>query len=110
MLTYAALAAAIVCEVLGTTALARTEQFTRLGPTLFMAAAYLLSFYLLSVTLRSLPVGVVYATWSGLGIVLISTVGWVVLGQRLDLPAILGIGLILAGVITIFVFSSTAGH
>jgi small multidrug resistance pump len=75
-----------------------------------MAAAYLLSFYLLSVALRSLPVGVVYATWSGLGIVLISVVGWVALGQKLDLPAILGIGLILAGVITIFVFSSTAGH
>lgn len=110
MLPYLALATAIVCEVIGTSALKRTEEFTRLGPTLLTVVSYIAAFYLLTVTLRALPVGIVYAVWSGLGIVLISVVGWVVYAERLDLPALIGLGLILSGVITIFAFSGTAGH
>lgn len=110
MLPYLALATAIVCEVIGTSALKRTEEFTRLGPTLVTVVSYIAAFYLLTVTLRALPVGIVYAVWSGLGIVLISVVGWVVYAERLDLPALIGLGLILSGVITIFAFSGTAGH
>ncbi|NVO21964.1 QacE family quaternary ammonium compound efflux SMR transporter [Donghicola sp. C2-DW-16] len=110
MLPYLALATAIVCEVIGTSALKRTEEFTRLGPTLVTVVSYIIAFYLLTVTLRALPVGIVYAVWSGLGIVLISVVGWVVYAERLDLPALIGLGLILSGVVTIFAFSGTAGH
>lgn len=110
MLPYLALATAIICEVIGTSALKRTEEFTRLWPSLLTVVSYLAAFYLLTIALRALPVGIVYAVWSGLGVVLISVVGWVVFHDRLDLPAMLGIGLILAGVITIFAFSSTAGH
>ncbi|MCT4578950.1 MULTISPECIES: DMT family transporter [Donghicola] len=110
MLPYLALATAIVCEVIGTSALKRTEEFTKLGPTLLTAVSYLMAFYLLTIALRVLPVGIVYAVWSGLGVVLISLVGWVVFHDRLDLPALLGIGMILAGVMTIFIFSNSAGH
>lgn len=110
MLPYIALAFAVVCEVIGTSALKKSEEFTRLGPTVLMALSYLAAFYLLTIALRVLPVGVVYAVWSGLGIVLISILGWVVFSQRLDLPALLGMGMIMAGVVTIFAFSGTAGH
>jgi small multidrug resistance pump len=75
-----------------------------------MAVGYLGAFYCLSLALRAIPVGIAYAIWSGLGIVLISAVGWMVFGQKLDLPAMLGIGLILAGVLVINLFSGTAGH
>jgi small multidrug resistance pump len=107
---YLPLLAAILLEVLATSALQASQQFTRPWPTALMAIGYLAAFYCLSLALRGIPVGIAYAIWSGLGIVLISAVGWVVFGQRLDLPAILGIGLILAGVLVVQLFSATAGH
>jgi small multidrug resistance pump len=107
---YAALFTAIVLEVIGTTLLQRSAQFTRLWPTLGMAACYLGAFWFLSLTLRTVPVGLAYAIWSGLGIVLISLIGWRVFGQALDPPAMIGIGLIIAGVVVINLFSKSMPH
>ncbi|KQO82116.1 MULTISPECIES: DMT family transporter [Rhizobium/Agrobacterium group] len=109
-LTYAALVAAIVCEVIGTSFLQQSQQFTRWVPTLLMAVFYGAAFYLLSITLRTIPVGVAYAIWSGLGIVLISAVGYVFFRQTLDLAAMIGLGLIIAGVVVVNLFSKTVGH
>ena len=108
--TYALLLAAIVAEVIATTALARSESFTRLIPSLITITGYALAFWLLSFPIRVLPTGVVYAIWSGLGIVFIAGVAWIWFGQRLDLPAIIGLGLILSGVIVVNVFSKTVLH
>jgi len=108
--TYALLAAAILAEVLATTALARTESFTRLWPSLATIAGYALAFYFLSFPLRVMPTGVVYAIWSGLGIVLIAAVAWAWFGQRLDPPALIGMGLIIAGVLVLNLFSDTLPH
>ena len=108
--TYLPLLAAIVLEVIATSALQASQQFTRPWPTLLMALGYLGAFFFLSLALRGIPVGIAYAIWSGLGIVLISAVGWVVFGQKLDLPAVIGLGLILAGVLVVNIFSSTARH
>lgn len=108
--TYLILFVAIVLEVVGTSALQASQQFTRPLPTLVMAASYLAAFYCLSLVLRVIPVGIAYALWSGLGIVLISIIGLVVFKQKLDLPAVLGLGMIVAGAITINVFSKTVGH
>ena len=108
--TYAALIAAIVCEVIGTSFLQQSQQFTRLVPTVLMAVFYGAAFFLLSITLKTLPVGVAYAIWSGLGIVLISAVGYVFFRQTLDLAAMIGLGLIIAGVVVVNVFSKTVGH
>lgn len=110
VMTYAALVTAIVFEVIGTTFLQRSEQFTRLVPTLLMALCYLVAFYFLSQALRFLPVGIAYAIWSGLGIVLISAVGYVRFGQVLDLPALFGIGCIITGVVVINLFSGAVSH
>ena len=101
---------AIAAEVIGTTALKATHGFTRLAPSVVVVAAYALAFYLLSLVMRTLPTGVVYAVWSGLGIVLIAAVGWVMFGQKLDVPALIGMGLIVAGVAVIQLFSKTAAH
>jgi len=109
-LTYAALVAAIVCEVIGTSFLQQSQPFTRWVPTLLMAVFYGAAFYLLSITLRTIPVGVAYAIWSGLGIVLISAVGYVFFRQTLDLAAMIGLGLIIAGVVVVNLFSKTVGH
>lgn len=108
--TYLLLGAAIAAEVVATTALARTASFTRLGPSLLTIAFYALSFWLLSFPIRVLPAGIVYAIWSGTGIVLITIVAWGVYGQRLDLPALLGLALIIAGVLVIHLFSRSVSH
>lgn len=108
--TYGALLAAIGFEVVGTTFLQRSGQFSKPAPTLMMGLSYLASFYFLSLSLRVLPVGIAYAIWSGLGIVLISTIGLVMFNQKLDLPAILGLALIISGVITINLFSKVVSH
>nr|WP_237180568.1 multidrug efflux SMR transporter [Roseomonas haemaphysalidis] len=108
--TYLPLFVAIALEVMATSALQASQQFTRPWPTALMALGYLGAFYCLSLALRGIPVGVAYAIWSGLGIVLISAVGWVAFGQKLDLPAMIGIGMILAGVLVVNLFSATAGH
>lgn len=104
------LALAILAEVIATSFLKASAGFSRLWPSLAVVAGYGLAFFLLSLTLRSIPVGIAYAVWSGVGIVLISLVGWLALGQKLDPPALLGIGLILAGVLVLNLFSKTAAH
>ncbi|MBT9511805.1 MAG: QacE family quaternary ammonium compound efflux SMR transporter [Acidovorax sp.] len=108
--SYMLLGLAILAEVLGTSALKASNGFTRLAPSLVTAVAYMVSFYLLSLTLRTLPIGIAYAIWSGVGIVLISAVGWLLYGQRLDLPAMLGLGLIVAGVLVVNLFSQSVRH
>ena len=107
---YLYLAIAIAAEVVATSALKASEGFTRLGPSLVVAAGYGVAFYFLSLVLRTVPVGVAYAIWSGVGIVLIAIIGWAVLKQPLDAPALVGIGLIVAGVAVIQLFSRTGAH
>lgn len=107
MHAYRYLLLAIVCEVVATSSLNASKGFTRLWPTLGSLAGYAVAFYCLSLTLETIPTGIAYAIWSGIGIVLISMVGWIVFKQRLDLPALIGIGLIAAGVIVINVFSKS---
>jgi len=101
---------AIVAEVIATSALKAADGFTRLAPSLVVAAGYVIAFYFLSLTLRTIPVGVAYAIWAGVGMVLIALIGWMLLGQRLDAPALAGIGLIIAGVVVINVFSDSVTH
>ena len=110
MIAYAWLAVAIVAEVIATTALRAADGFTQLWPSLISIVGYVVAFYFLSLTLRSMPVGIAYAIWSGVGIVLISLAGWLIYKQLLDLPALIGMGLIMAGVIVINLFSKTAVH
>ncbi len=107
---YLYLGAAIVFEVIGTSALKASDTFTKLLPSVLTLAAYGLSFLLLALTLRTIPVGIAYAMWAGLGIILISLVGWLWFKQPLDLPAFLGLGLIIAGVIVVNAFSKTLPH
>lgn len=104
------LSMAIVSEVIATSCLKATEGFTRLWPSLVVIVGYLLAFYFLSLTLKTIPVGVAYAIWSGVGVVLIALSGWIFLGQSLDTPAVIGLSLIVAGVWVINVFSRTVAH
>lgn len=110
MKNYLFLAAAIICETIGTSFLKRTEQFTKPWPTLIFILAMALSFYLLSFALRGIPVGIAYAIWSAVGIVLISFVGFLVYNEKLDVPAMIGIGCIILGVVIINVFSKSNVH
>ena len=107
---YWYLAIAIVAEVLATSALKESQGFSKLLPTLLVMAGYGASFYFLSLVLQTIPIGDAYALWAGLGIVLITIVGAVVFGQKMDLAAILGIALIISGVVVLRVFSSYASH
>ena len=104
------LAVAIVSETIATSALKASEGFSKVLPSTVVVVGYGIAFYFLSLTLRTIPVGVAYAVWSGAGIVLIALAGWLVYGQKLDLPALVGMGLIVAGVIVMNVFSKTSGH
>jgi len=101
---------AIISEVIGTSALKASEGFSRLWPSMIVIMGYAASFYFLSLTLKTIPIGVAYAFWSGAGIVLITLIAWVLYGQSLDFPAILGISLIVAGVIVLNVFSKAIYH
>jgi len=107
---YLFLLIAVVAETIATSALQASHQFTRLLPSIIVVVGYGIAFYFMAVTLRYMPVGIVYAIWSGLGIVSIAIIGYVVFGQRLDLPAVLGLGLIIVGILIIHLFSKTAGH
>lgn len=107
---YIYLGIAIVAEVIATSFLKQSDGFRNLGPSLIMAAGYIVAFYFLSLALRDIPTGVAYAIWSGVGIVLIATVAWVFQGQRLDAPAIVGMTLIVAGVAIMNIWSKTAAH
>jgi multidrug transporter EmrE-like cation transporter len=106
---YAWLAIAILAEVIATSALKAAEGFTRPAPSLITAAGYCVAFYALSHTLKTLPVGIAYAIWSGVGIVLVTGIAWVMYRQRLDAAALVGIALILAGVLVINLFSKSGG-
>ncbi len=101
---------AIVAEVVATSALKASEGFTRWGPTALVVVGYALAFWLLSLTLRAIPVGIAYATWSGLGVVLIALAGWWLYGQRLDSWALLGMALVVAGVLVMNLLSQTSAH
>lgn len=107
---YLFLAIAIVAEVIATSALKSSQSFTRLVPSILVVAGYSCAFYFLSLTLRSIPVGIAYAIWSGLGIVLVTAIAWVLHGQRLDLPAIIGLLLIIAGVLVVTLLSKSEAH
>ena len=104
------LTVAVISEVVGTSALKASEGFTKLLPSMLVIASFASAFYFLSLTLKVIPVGVTYAVWSGLGIVFISLIGRFYFKQVLDTPALIGIGLILAGVLVMQVFSKSVGH
>lgn len=110
MNSYFFLFISIVCEVIATTALKLSDSFTRLWPATVTVLFYLLAFWSLTIPMRTIPTGIIYAIWSGAGIVLISLVGWVVYGQKLDMAALAGMGLIIAGVVVINLFSNSSGH
>ena len=109
-LHYVYLIVAVAAETIGTTALRASNQFTRVGPTLVVILAYGFAFYFLGIALKYIPVGIAYALWSGLGIVLIAPIGFAAFGQRLALPAILGLAMIIGGIVVIQLFSKTATH
>ena len=109
-MNYLFLGIAILFEVVATTALKQTDGFTRLLPSLLAVTGYALAFYFLSLPMRSLPVGIIYALWSGIGMVFIAGIGWVLFHQSVDLAAIIGIALIISGVIVLNLFSKTLVH
>lgn len=104
------LAIAIVSEVIGTSALKASEGFSRLWPSVIVIVSYISAFYFLSLTLKTIPVGIAYAIWSGVGLALIVLIAWALYGQSLDFPAIVGILLIMAGAIVLNLFSKTTSH
>jgi len=107
---YLFLTAAIIAEVIATSALKASDGFSQLIPSIIVVMGYGLAFWLLSLTLKSIPVGIAYATWSGAGIILITAIGWIVFGQKLDPVAIVGMVLIIAGVVLINLVSRSAAH
>ena len=107
---YIFLVIAIVAEVIATSAMAKSDGFTRLWPSLIAFFGYGLAFYLLSIVTRTVPVGIVYAVWSGAGIVLVAAAGWLFFGQRLDLAATIGMAMIVAGVLIINLLSKSVSH
>lgn len=109
-MTYLYLAVAIIAEVAATSALKASEEFTRLFPSIIVVVGYGIAFYFMTLVLRVIPIGITYAIWSGLGIVLVAVVGFILYKQTPDIPAILGMGLIISGVVVIHVFSKTISH
>jgi len=107
---WIALTVAIIAEVIGTTALKASNEFTQLIPSIIVVTGYGIAFYFMAISLRVLPVGIMYAIWSGMGIVLVSVIAWVVYKQNLDLASLVGIGLIISGVLVINLFSTSVGH
>lgn len=101
---------AILAEVIGTSALKSSEGFTRLWPSVTVVIGYGLAFWMLSLTLKTIPVGIAYAVWAGAGIVLVALIGWVLFQQKIDAMGMLGIGLILAGVLVLNLFSKSNLH
>ncbi|MEP2889398.1 DMT family transporter [Tateyamaria sp.] len=107
---YIYLIIAVIAETIGTTALQASDQFTRLWPSVLMVIAYGFAFYFLGIALKYIPVGIAYALWSGLGIVLIALIGFAVFGQVLDIAALVGLSMIIGGIVVIQMFSSSATH
>lgn len=110
MKTWIILLVAILSEVIATSALKASDGFSKLGPSVLVVVGYGLAFYFLSLTLKVMPVGIAYAIWAGLGIVLTAVIGWLIFGQKLDLAAFAGIVMILLGVVVINLFSSASSH
>lgn len=109
-MTYFLLFAAILAEVVATSAPPKTAGFTQLWPSLIAVVGYGIAFFLLSLVTRTIPVGIVYAVWSGAGIVLVALAGWLLFGQKLDFPAVLGLAMIIAGVLIINLLSKSVSH
>lgn len=109
-MTWMYLAIAIIAEVIATSSLKSSEGFTKLWPSIAVVLGYGFAFFFLSLTLRSVPVGVAYAIWSGAGVVLVTLVAWLALGQKLDFAGVAGIGLIVAGVVVLNLFSKATAH
>lgn len=109
-MAYLYLAIAILAEVVATSLLKLSDGFTRPLPTAAMALGYGVAFYFLSLTLRTVPTGIAYAIWSGLGVVLIATIAWLFQGQKLDLAAMIGMAMIVGGVLVMNLFSSSVAH
>ena len=109
-MSYLYLGIAIFAEIIATSLLKASEGFTRFVPTVILGVGYFVAFYCLSMALKEIPTGIAYAIWSGVGIVLVALIAWIFQGQRLDLPAMIGMGLIIAGVLVMNLFSTTAGH
>lgn len=109
-MSWTYLVLAIIAEVVATTALKASDGFTRLQPSVITAVGYAIAFYLLALALKTIPVGIAYAIWSGVGIVAIAILGYMVFDQALDAAGMAGIGLILAGVVVLNVFSGSSGH
>lgn len=107
---YALLGSAIIAEVIGSTFLVKSIGFTKLWPSLIVIVLFSTAFYLLSHVIKTIPLGIAYAIWAGVGIVLTAVVGYVVFKQTLDTPAMIGIGFIVAGVLIINLFSQSTGH
>lgn len=101
---------AIVAEVIATSALKSSEGFTKPMASIVVVLGYMIAFYCLSLTLKTIPVGIAYAVWSGVGIVLITTVAWIVFDQKLDVWGIVGIALIMSGVLVLNLLSKTSSH
>lgn len=110
MNAYVYLAIAICAEVVATASMKAVKGLSTPLPLLLMIAGYTVAFWMLTLVVRSIPVGIAYAIWSGLGIVLISIAAWLIYGQKLDLPAVLGMVMIVGGVVVIQVFSNSSGH
>ena len=109
-MAYLYLAIAIISEVIGTSALKASEEFSRVVPSVIVVVGYSVAFYFMTLTLRTIPLGVTYAIWSGLGIVLVTVAGVLLYRQIPDTPAMIGMGLIVAGVIVIHLFSKSVAH
>ncbi len=109
-MAYIYLSLAIIAEVIATSAIKASNEFTNIIPSLIVVVGYGVSFYLLSLVLRTIPVGVTYAMWSGLGIVLVTLVSMILYNETPDLPAIIGMATIILGVVIINLFSKTVGH
>ncbi len=109
-MAYIYLAIAIIAEVVATSALKASAEFTKLYPSLLVVVGYCVAFYFMTLVLRTIPIGITYAVWSGAGIVLVAIVGALLYKQIPDIPAIIGMGLIISGVVVIHVFSKTSGY
>ena len=107
---YVYLAISIIAEVIATSSLKSSEGFTKLIPSVIVVLGYGVAFHFLSLTLKTIPIGVAYAIWAGAGVTLVAVVGWLLFGQKLDAPAIVGMGLIITGVVVLQVFSKAGGH
>ena len=107
---YVYLAISIVAEVIATSALKASDGFSKLWPSVMVVIGYGIAFHFLALTLKTIPVGVAYAIWAGAGVTIVAIVGWVLFGQKLDAPAIIGMAMIVGGVVIMQAFSKTTGH